>query len=67
MAKFINTIGEYRVYELDAKECRQHQRVYPTFVCWYKTRHEDIGNMSLTENETETIEEMTEWCEEYSR
>lgn len=65
--KFVEKIGLYSVYELDKKECKQHHRVYPTFACWLSTHHEDIGNMSYTENETETIEEMTEWCEEYSR
>lgn len=67
MAKFIKTVGDYRVYELEERECKQHCREYPTLVCWLATHHEDIGNMSLTENESETIEEMTEWCEEYSR
>ena len=65
--KFVKTVGLYRVYELEERECREHGRVYPTLVCWLKNHHEDIGNMSLTENESETIEEMTEWCEEYSR
>lgn len=67
MARFVKEVGDYSVYELDEKECRQNFREYPTYACWLSTHHEDIGNMSLTENETETIEEMTEWCEEYSR
>ena len=67
MAKFIQKQGAYSIYELDAKECRLHGRVYPTLVCWYSSHHDEIGNMSLTENETETLEEMTAWCEEYSR
>ena len=66
MAKFIETIGDYRVYELDEGECKQNFRVYPTLVCWLATHHEDIGNMNLTENESETIEEMTEWCKKNS-
>ena len=66
MAKFIKTEGDFRIYELDAKECKMHGRVYPTLVCWPSTHHEDIGDMSLTENETETLEEMVEWCREYS-
>ena len=65
--KFVKTVGLYRVYALDEGECRQHYREYPTLVCWLGTHHEDIGNMSLTENETETLDEMVEWCEEYSR
>lgn len=67
MAKFIKTEGVYRIYELDARECQQSGREYPTLVCWLAMHHEDIGNMSLTENESETLEEMTEWCKEYSR
>lgn len=66
MAKFIKTIGDYRVYELDERECKQHSREFPTLVCWLGTHHEDIGNMNLTENESATIEEMTEWCEKNS-
>lgn len=66
MAKFIKTTGDYRIYELDARECKQHWREYPTLVCWLATHHEDIGNMSLTENEAATIEEMDEWCKENS-
>ncbi len=66
MAKFIKTEGNFSIYELDEKECKMHGRVYPTLVCWDKDEHEDIGNMSLTENETETLEEMVEWCKEYS-
>lgn len=63
MAKFIKTQGNFRVYELDEKECKQHSRVYPTFVCWDK---DNIGNMNLTENETETLDEMIKWCKEYT-
>lgn len=66
MAKFIQRQGDYSIYELDARECKQHWREYPTLVCWLSTHHEDIGNMSLTENETETIEEMVEWCNKNS-
>lgn len=65
--KYVKTIGLYGVYNLDEKECKEHLREFPCFVCWYSTHHEDIGNMSLTENESGTIEEMKEWCEEYSR
>ena len=67
MARFVKTEGLYRIYELDQRECRMHSREYPTFVCWLGTHHEEIGNMILTENETETIDEMIEWCKEYSR
>ena len=67
--KFVKSVGDYRIYELDERECKEHFRVYPTFVCWEEklgTINRDIGNMSLTENESETIEEMTEWCEKNS-
>jgi hypothetical protein len=66
MAKFIKTQGNFRIYELDENECKAHGREYPTLVCWDKDDHEDIGNMSYTENETETLEEMVKWCNEYS-
>lgn len=65
--KFVKTVGQFRIYELDERECKQHSREFPTVACWLATHHEDIGNMNLTENEAETIEEMSEWCEEYSR
>lgn len=67
MARFVEKIGIYRVYELDQRECKQHGREYPTLCAWIANHHEDIGNMNLTENETETLEEMRAWCEEYSR
>ena len=66
MAKFIDKVGIYRIYELNEKECRQHFREYPTFVCWLSSHHEEIGNMNRTNNETSTIEEMTNWCKQYS-
>lgn len=67
--KFVTTVGDYRIYELDQRECKQHYRAYPTFACWEEKpgrTNPDIGDMSLTENESETIEEMTEWCEKNS-
>ena len=65
--RYVDTVGLYRIYELDTKECKQFGRVYPTFACWYKHYHEDIGNMTYTENETESIDEMVKWCVEYSK
>lgn len=67
MAKFVARIGLYSIYELSEKECKENSRVYPTLVCWQSDHHEEIGDMSLTENESETIAEMAEWCQEYSR
>lgn len=60
MAKYLGRESSYRIYELTEEECKRHGREYPTIVCW----HEDgeIGNMNLTENETETVEEMRKWC-----
>ena len=66
MAKYVGIFGLYRVYELTGRECIRHGREFPTFVCWYDHHQEDVGNMNLTENESETIEEMKKWCEEYS-
>lgn len=66
MARFIKVEGDFRIYELTASECKMHGREYPTIVCWDKGNPEDVGNMNYTENETETLEEMVEWCKQYS-
>ena len=63
---FVKKVGIYSIYELDRKECREHWGVFPTFVCWYSHHHEEIGNMSTTENESETLLEMVSWCKQYS-
>ena len=66
--KFVQTRHNYRIYELDQKECKQFYRSYPTFVCWEEKPHtvnRDIGNMSLTENEAASLQEMLDWCDEY--
>lgn len=60
--KLAKIVGSYRIYELEERECKQHYREYPTFACWFGSHHEDIGNMSLTENEASTLEEMVDWC-----
>ena len=62
MAKFVKTENNYRIYELEQKECAQHFREYPTFVVWRYS--EDIGNVAMSENESGTLEEMIEWCNE---
>lgn len=64
--KFVGKVGIYSIYELEAKECKQHYRVYPTIVCWLSTHHEEIGHLNYSENETETIQEMIKWCNQYS-
>ena len=67
---FVKQIGNYRIYELTQKECRENFRVYPMFACWWEYKNEtnpDIGNMHYTENETESLSEMVEWCEEQSK
>lgn len=65
MARLVCKKGNYGVYELDAKECKQYYREYPTFVAWDWRSPEDVGNIHMTENETGTLEEMIEWCKEY--
>lgn len=65
MALFIKEQGKYRIYELSKEECMTHFREYPTIVCWDK-RDNEIGNMNRTENETETLEDMIKWCNQYS-
>ena len=68
--KLCGIIGNYRIYELTRTECKENSREYPTFACWYEYRGEvnpDIGNMHYTENETETFEEMVEWCRKEAR
>lgn len=65
--KFVKRVADFRIYELDQRECKEHFRAYPCFVCWEEkpgTINDDIGNMHFTENESETIEEMEQWCEE---
>ena len=42
-----------------------HFREYPTFVAWDLRYPEDVGNVSMTENESGTLEEMLEWLKEY--
>ena len=62
MAKFIQTENNYRIYELEHKECQMFHREEPTFITW--KYDEDIGNMLLSENESGTLEEMIKWCKE---
>ena len=67
--KFVKSVGDFRIYELNPKECDRHYRVYPTFVCWEErlgTTNPDIGDLDYSENESETLKEMTEWCEKNS-
>lgn len=66
MARLLKKEGNFGIYELTESECKMHGREYPTIVCWDKEDHENIGNMSRTENETETLDEMVKWCKEYS-
>ena len=62
MARYIKTENGFRIYKLDSIECKYYKRTYPTFVCW--KGHDEVGNMDFTENETETLTEMVEWCRE---
>lgn len=64
--KFVQRVNDYRVYELEEKECKENYRCYPCYVCWIEkvgTLNHNIGNLSTTENESETLEEMVDWCE----
>ena len=65
MARLIQKEGIYGIYELDKKECETNYRLYPTFVAWDWRYPEDVGCISLSENETETLDEMIEWCKEH--
>lgn len=66
MARLVEKCGIYSVYELSERECASHFREFPTFVAWLSSHHDEIGNMNATENETETIDQMRQWCKEYS-
>jgi hypothetical protein len=65
MAKLIKTEGNYRIYELDQKECSMWYREYPTLVAWDGRYPELVGDMTATENEASTLEEMLEWIKEW--
>lgn len=67
MAKFIKIEGDFRIYELEERECKFHGREYPTIVCWNKNDREVVGDLTYTENETGTIEEMVAWCKKHSK
>ena len=67
--KLVNRIGDYRIYALDERECKQHHKPYPCYVCWEEklgTTNRDIGNLSLTENESDTLQDMVDWCKDNS-
>lgn len=66
MARLVKKEGNYGIYELDQKECAMHYREYPTFVAWDWRDPENVGNITFTENESSTLEEMLEWCKEYA-
>jgi hypothetical protein len=64
--KLAELVKDWRIYELDEKECKVWYREYPCFVCWEEKRgtcNHDIGNLYTTENESGTLEEMIAWCE----
>ena len=60
MGNFIKTVAGYRIYKLTLEECKQYSRAYPCYVTW--KYEDDIGNMDLTENESETLNDMVKWC-----
>lgn len=53
---FVLKINGKRIYKLTEKECKDFDRVYPTFCYWQSEN--DIGNMLLTENEAESVKEL---------
>ncbi len=61
--KFVKTENNYRIYELEEKECKELNREYPTYLTW--KYEEDIGNIYLTENEASSLEDMVKWCRAY--
>lgn len=64
--KFVKRVNDYRIYELEEKECKDNYRSYPCYVCWLEevgTCNDDIGNLNTDENECGTLAEMSEWCE----
>ena len=56
MPRFIKTVGDFSIYELDEKECVKTFRVFPTFACWDNNKNDNMGNMYHTDYESETIE-----------
>ena len=58
--KLVTVENKWRIYELEAKECKEFGREYPTYITWQY--EEDIGNMYLSENESSSLEDMLSWC-----
>ena len=58
--KFVKKENNYRIYELEAKECEQFNRQYPTYLTW--SNESDIGNMCCIAFEGNTIEYVCEYC-----
>lgn len=62
--RLVDTVNKYRIYTLDLDEAIYFDRAYPCFVCWHPSNDDQIGNMSLTENESGNLAAMVHWCEE---
>ena len=63
--KLVSRIGDFRVYALEEKECKTFHKPYPCYVCWLEpvgTINRNIGGLHTTENESDTLDEMIEWC-----
>lgn len=56
-------VNNYYIVALTEFECNHYKKPFPCFVCW--KYYEDVGKLDLTENETDTYEEMKEWCKSH--
>lgn len=65
--KFLQTAYGYDIYKLGADECKKNFRTFPLFCCFNAGTEPADRDLALTENEAETLEEMLDWCEKYSR
>ena len=65
MARLVEKVGNYGIYELDQKECAMHNREYPTLVAWDWRDPDNVGNMCMSENESDSLAEMIDWCQEH--
>lgn len=64
---FLQTAYGYDIYKLSADECKKNFRTFPLFCCFNAGTEPADRDLALTENEAETLEEMLDWCEKYSR
>lgn len=65
--KFLQTANGYDIYELSADECKKNFRTFPLFCCFHAGTEPVDRDLALSENEAETLDEMLDWCKQYSR